>query len=573
MTPFASSSLASNRPRTQIIGNKYGTRSAGLMGKIQSFNVDRLKMFANVSNNTDRNEIKTKANQLGGVTQKDGGAFFDNGEVGYYYNFINHNAGGSDKYNNLMSWRQMAMDVKVGNALDDICDASIQPGAESRPYRIDILNPQVKSNENMAMNIQREFERFMAKFNFKRNGWTYFRDLFVDAEVAWELVYDENDPTRGIVGVKRLQTDKLIVVRNQDDLEMIEGYMYTRNDGTNVLYHPNQVVYVGSGIWTEDKQTQVPFIHRAMKVWRQLGLMEDASVIYRIVRAPERRVFVVDVGDMPKARAEEHIKGMISKYRQKKVYDPKTGQISGQYNPISMSEDYWFSVRNGAGGTKVDTLAGGKNLSEIEDIEYFAKQFYLALRVPVGRDSTGKNAAAGGGGGEVQRDEIKFSRMIMREQDKVASAVYEGFVVHLGFTGMWDQYGLEKEDLEISFTEPSYYRERLEMEILNLRADTYAKFSNDEFFHKEYLARRILKMSQSDIAENESYKKKALAAKQQPPDAGGGASAGGSPLSFGSGGPSPEGTPEALGGQDGEAPPMDLSQEADQMPAEGEPQP
>jgi hypothetical protein len=362
-----------------------------------------------------------------------------------------------------------------------------------------------------------------------------------------------------------MMPENVIVVRDEEDVDNIVGFCYHGKSGVDVPMLPEQVVYVGSGIWTEGFETQVPFIHRAMKVWRQLNLMEDASVIYRIVRAPERRIFTIDIGDMSKTRGEEYIKAQMSQYQSKKVYDPKTGQINQQYNPISMSEDYWFAARNGNSNTKVDTLQGGKNLGEIEDIEYFSRLFYKAMKVPTGRDLTGK----GGGptqqsGMETQRDEIKFSRMTGRIKEGFGTSLYKGFITDLILCGMWDQYGLSEEDMAVTFTDASHYKEFLEMEILNLRVDTYSKFKEDEYLHKEWLARRVLKMTAEEIEENDTYKKRALAKGAGAADAAGGTTGGGgAPVDFGGGGPGGELPAEDVPAE------MDLASMADAMPEDG----
>lgn len=470
-----------------------------------------------------------------------------------YDKFVNYNASDEMKETNILTWRQMAMDIKVGNVLDDICDACINSEPGGDVIGINFNSIDIKTNSNMLANISNEFDKYIALFNLKKNGWGAFRSFFVDAEVGYELIGDPDDPRRGIIGVNRLKIEKLYPIRHEDDDEKVIGFYYKRpDDDEEVGLLPEQVVYIGSGLFTETMEHQVPFIHRAMKAWRQVTLLEDSAVIYRIVRAPERRVFNVNTGNMPKARAEKYIQRLIGQYKQKKVYDPKTGELNSQYNPISMSEDYWFASRNGQDQTKVETLPGGQNLGQIDDIKYFNQQFMMAMKTPTTRDITGGSSGANApsDGPETDREEIKFAKFIMRQQETFANEFKEGFITHLSMNGMWAQYGLIDTDFDLVFTEPNHYRERLQIEILNMRVDSYNQFKEDEYFSKEYLARNILKLTEAQIEENEYYKqrsmKDAAGVGSNGPDGGGE----GGDLSFGGGGGGPAAGPPIIDGEE-----------------------
>jgi hypothetical protein len=470
-------------------------------------NVKNLEVFGRARAESDihRDKINRNANSTNRHGKQAG--FFDYSEGDFYYKHVNWKIS-HDKTSNLIQWRRMVGDAKVGDCLDDICDACINPDASRAVMHLKINSPRLLNNQNIADNINAEFSKFVRYLNMSRNGWNAFRDLFTEAEVAWELVVDQNDPRNGIIGVKPLKNEYLDVVRDPDTNE-IEGFLYqTENMQEEAAYLPNQVIYIDSGIWSEDGLTLLPFIHRTTKVWRQLALLEDAAVIYRIVRAPERRVFTIDISEMPKTRAEEYMKGLMSKYRQKKVYDPATGELSSQYNPISMSEDYWFATRGGQ-GAKVDTLPGGKNLGEIEDIEYFSRLFYKSMKVPNGRDTVNGGDGGMGPNGrrpETSNDELKFAKFIVRNQDNMAAGIKEGFITHLTLIGMWRQYNMQEQDIDAFFNEPVNFRELEDIMITQSRAEVYNMFKEDDFFHKRYLAERFLKMTPEEMARNEFFK-------------------------------------------------------------------
>lgn len=548
--------------RSQIISG-YGNRNnrVDAFGKNNNSKLTKRiqSMFDRASKKVQPHRDEVAANSL--TTGKDP-HLLDSGEYtsdgrNAYEKFVNYNASDEMKETNILTWRQMALDIKVGNVLDDICDACINTAPGGNVIKIQYNSLDIKTNSNMMRNISEEFEKFISLFNLKRDGWGIFRSFFVDAEVGFELIGDPNDPRRGIIGANRLKIENLFPIRHEEDYEQILGFYYRRpDDDEEIGLLREQLVYVGSGLFTETMEHQVPFIHRAMKAWRQCTLLEDSAVIYRIVRAPERRVFNVNTGNMPKTRAEKYIQKLISQYKQKKVYDPKTGELNGQYNPISMSEDYWFATRNGQDQTKVETLPGGQNLGQIEDIKYFNKQFMDAMKVPSTRDttagSTGSNAPANGQ--ETDREEIKFAKFIMRQQDMLANELKEGFITHLSMIGMWSQYGLSENDFDFFFNEPNHYKERIEIDILNTRVDSYNKFKEDDYFSKEYLARSILKLTDEQIQENEYYKKKTIkgVTGEDGPSVSGGD---GGELSFGGGGGGPAAGPPITGEEEEDSEP------------------
>ena len=516
----------------QYVGTGYGSLG-NFLNKINPFNLQALRTFGRVKKRMleDQMEIDKNSLQRRARYQEDSFTYDSNFGMGEYYNIV-YQDHDTNKILRINEWRRMANTLDVSDALDELCDESIVHDEDTHKILDLIINkPELIKNQNAVENLTAAFEDFIKPFTFNRKGWQYFRDFLVEGELAFEFVVDHQDTRKGMIGAIRIPIETLEVIRDgEDPIGFIQRLEEVGQD--NITYNTDEVIYVESSIFNEDKTQVLSFINRVMKVWRQLGLMEDALVIYRIVRAPERRVFYIDIGKMPKTRAEEYIKNLISKYHQKKVYDPQSGQINNQYAPIMMLEDYWLPVRSDSRGSKVETLAGGQNLSDIEDINFFLKKMYKGLKIPISRLSEQSTVFSDGKQGEVTRDELRFARSIMRLQDQFASGLKSGFMTHLIFTGLWDDYDLHENDIELRFNEPTNFSFYKNQEIFAIKAQNYSAFAEDEYFSKEFLVKWLLSLTPQQIEENRLYKEKEGSALAGAPGSleGGGPGGGAPPL-------------------------------------------
>lgn len=493
----------------QYVGSGYGSSFRNVLNKVNPFNLQALRTFGRVKKKYIEDQMLVDKNSLQRRHrwQQQEMMYDSNFGMGEYYNLVYRDQD-TNKILRINEWRRMANTLDVSDALDELCDEAIIHDPDTRKIlKLIINNPDLLKNENAVENLSTAFEEYIKSFEFSRKGWQYFRDFLIEGELAFESVVDHEDTRKGIIGSIRIPIETLEVIRDGEDPI---GFVQRMEDANidNITYGTEEVVYIESGIFNEDKTQVLSFINRVMKVWRQLGLMEDALVIYRIVRAPERRVFYIDIGKMPKTRAEEYMKNLIQKYHQKKVYDPQSGQISNQYAPIMMLEDYWLPVRADSRGSKVETLAGGQNLSDIEDINFFLKKMYKGLKIPVSRLSEQSTVFSDGKQGEVTRDELRFARSIIRLQDQFAAGLKQSFITHLIFTGLWDDYDLNEYDIEIKFNEPTNFSFYKDQEIFAIKAQNYSAFAEDEYFSKEFLVKWLLGLTNEQIEENRRYKEK-----------------------------------------------------------------
>ena len=311
-----------------------------------------------------------------------------------------------------------------------------------------------------------------------------------------------------------MPTELIDPIYNNIQNLLIKGYLYRKpildpnkpnKAEDNFDYIPlneNQVVYFDSGIWNETKNVRLPFIENARRAYRQLSLVEDAILIYRMVRAPERLVFNVDVGNMAPPKAEQYLRKLMSQYWSTKTFDAGQGDIVNKFNPQSMLDAFWFAKRNGQEGTSVTQLDGGANLGELTDLMYFVKKLYKALKVPVNRLS---EESALQDPKSMLREELKFAKFIVRIQQHFATSLKQGFITHLKMTKLWDSLEIKETDFVLDFNPPSNYYELREAQKLGLKLDNYSNLTQNELISKTYCQKKYLGWDDHAILANRQY--------------------------------------------------------------------
>jgi len=268
----------------------------------------------------------------------------------------------------------------------------------------------------------------------------------------------------------------------------------------------HQVTYFHSHMWNENKTIRLPYIEVARRAYKQLSLIEDSIVVYRLVRAPERLAFYVDVGNMPAAKAEAYLKRLMQNYWSKRTYDSSQGKSVNIYDPQSMLDSYWFAKRNGQDGTKVDVLRGGENLGKLEDLNYFVNKLYKALRVPTSRldPTTGFKDGA-----EILREELKFAKLIGRFQRHLASTIKDTFVTHLKLKGLWEEYKLKESDINIYFNVPSHFAAVREQQLLEIKTKNVQNLlQSADNLSKTYAIKKYLNWTDEELKVNREWLKK-----------------------------------------------------------------
>lgn len=417
----------------------------------------------------------------------------------------------NDKGARLQDYRVMAAFAEVSNALDEICDEMINRDANNNIMNLRLKNIQLDPVDFET--LQLEFQKYVQFFDLDNKGWMYFRDLLVEGELYFEHVIHKDYTKQGVLGVIRVPTELIDPVFNNIQNMIIKGYLYRKPifDVTNpkkkveekmIPMQENQVVYINSGIWNQNKTVRLPFIENARRAYRQLSLIEDSIVIYRLVRAPERLVFNVDVGNMAPPRAEAYLRKLITQYWSSKTFDVDQNDVVKKFNPQSMLDSFWFTKRAGSEGTSVTQLPGGQNLGELTDLMYFVKKLYEALKVPVNRLDPQSQVSDGS---TVLREELKFARFIIRMQQLFAAGIKKGFMTHLMLKGLWDKYKLKEYFLDIEFNPPTNYYELRQSQRMELRVTNFNNLASNATVSPTYLQKKILQWTDLDIKVNREY--------------------------------------------------------------------
>jgi len=367
----------------------------------------------------------------------DEGGSYATASGSHYGQYLNLDGDDSkDNYQLIMKYRGNAMHPEVDAAIEDIVNEAITGSELKQNLELNLDNVEVP--DKIKKLIQEEFDTIYSMLNFKELGHDIFRRWYVDGRLYHHLVVNESNPKEGIQEIRPIDAAKMRKVKKvkhrKDPItgakiveKTEEFFIYQEKPGSStngVKMTADSVSYVTSGLLSEDRKKIISHMHKALKPINQLRMMEDSLVIYRLARAPERRMFYIDVGNMPRGKAEQYMKDIMAKYRNKLVYDAKTGEIRDDRKHQSLLEDFWLPRREGGRGTEISTLPGGENLGQIDDIVYFQKRMYRSLNVPISRMDTESVQGILGRSTEINRDELKFQKFIDRLRMRFSHLFY-----------------------------------------------------------------------------------------------------------------------------------------------------
>lgn len=419
-----------------------------------------------------------------------------------------------DKQKRLQDYRIMAAYAEVGDALDEICDDAINVSSETgKIVSVDFRDSDL--SEASKTELTKEFDKIVRYFDLENKGWEYIRSLLVDSEIFFEHIIHEDHTEKGILGVLLVPTELIDPIYDNVQNTLIKGYLFRQpiiNPKTQEIekyeyipFEKNQITYVHSGIWNEDKTMRLPFIENARRAYRQLTMIEDSIVVYRLVRAPEKLVFNVDVGNMPPPKAEAYLKKLMHNYWNRKTFDNAQGGQVNAFNPQSMLDSFWFAKRNGNNGTEVTQLAGGQNLGELTDLMYFVKKLYKALKVPSNRlesESTYSDST------EILREELKFAKFIMRQHQRFAESIKSTFITQLKMKKLWEEYDLKEDNIHVEFNPPNSFHSLREQQIFEIKSGNFANMSANELISNTYCQKKYLGWTDHDVVANRAFLKK-----------------------------------------------------------------
>ena len=439
----------------------------------------------------------------------------------YYGNYVDMEGTTSDSDHELiLKYREAARQPECDTAIADIVDQAIASADKSAP--IELVLDELNQPDSIKKKMIEEFNNILQLFKFNNRAAELFRDWYIDGRIYFHAIVDEANPKKGIRELRLIEPLSLTkikeVVKKVDPKTKVEFeeikaeyYVYSEkkskgkaNAGTigGVKIAKDAIITANSGITDPTRTRIVSHVHKAIKLVNQLRMMEDSLVVYRVSRAPERRIFYIDVGNLPKNKAEEYVQNVVAKYRNKLVYDAKTGEITDDRRHMSMLEDFYLPRRGGGRGTEITTLPGGDNLGQIEDVTFFQKKLFRALNVPVSRLEDDAQYTFGRAT-EISRDEVKFQRFINRLRKKFSQIFFEALKTQLILKGIIsaDEWPSISETISLDYIEDNYFSELKEFEIMKERLTMASEFENliGKYYSVGWLRRSILHQSDEDI--------------------------------------------------------------------------
>lgn len=422
-----------------------------------------------------------------------------------------------DKSRRLSDYRRMAAYSELSNCIDEICDECV---VKDENDNIVTFNLRGDYSKEVKDSIEKEFKKFVTIFDLENRGWEYFRQFLIDGELFFENIIDTDRKDLGIVGIISLPTELINPVYHNVQNELIKGFIVRKpvtgpatsidkKDQEEVFFlNKAQVTYIHSNIWNESKNIRLPYIENSKRAYRQLSLIEDSVVIYRLVRAPERLKFKVYTGNMPAPKAEAYLKRLMQSYWTKKNYDSQQdgGKMTNVYDPQSMLDAYWFTRDAQGNGTDVDLMPSGGSLGEIKDLDYFLKKLYESLKVPISRflssDTPFKDGA------EITRDELRFAKFIMRIQRQMAMGIRDVFISHLKIKGLWKQFKLKQRSIQLEFNIPTTFMAMRDQQLLDIKFDNFLKITGNNSISTSYAQKYYLGMTDDLMKENRAWMQK-----------------------------------------------------------------
>ena len=412
-------------------------------------------------------------------------------------------------------YREMSLQPECDSAIDDVVNEAIVYN-EKEPA-ISIVLDDLRTGAGIKKKIHEEFDNILRMLNFTTNSYDTFRKWYIDGRLYYHLVIDESNPRAGIQELRYIDPRKIrkvkMPIKKKDEKTntiLTKGYL------EYYIFHPrginrsnqglkiskDSVCYCHSGLLDQRMLLVLGHLHKAIKPLNQLRMLEDASVIYRLARAPERRIFYIDVGNLPKIKAEQYLRDMMVKHKNKLVYDASTGEVRDDRKFMTMLEDFWLPRREGGKGTEITSLPGGQNLGEMEDIEYFKRKLYKALNVPVSRMEAENNFNLGRAS-EITRDELKFTKFISRLRNKFTTLFDQLLETQLILTGVTTraEFREMREHIHYDFLEDNHFSELKNAEIMGDRLRLLGEVDSfvGRYFSQEYVKKYILHMNEDDI--------------------------------------------------------------------------
>jgi len=456
---------------------------------------------------------------------------------GFFGSYVDIEGVYRTEFDLIKRYREMALHPETDSAIEDIVNEAIVSDTNDSPVEIELSN--LNASDGIKKKIRQEFKTILDLLDFDKKSHEIYRNWYIDGRIYYHKVIDFKKPEEGIQELRYIDAMKMRYVRKQKknnkaelkklnplkddpmdyDFPDIEEYFIYNPKSTYPTGNPMQtgasqgikiakdaITYCTSGLVDRNKGNTLSYLHKAIKSLNQLRMIEDSLVIYRLSRAPERRIFYIDVGNLPKVKAEQYLRDVMMRYRNKLVYDASTGEIRDDKKYMAMLEDFWLPRREGGRGTEISTLPGGQNLGEITDIEYFKKKLYRSLNVPPSR-MDGEGGFNLGRSSEILRDELKFTKFVGRLRKRFSNMFSDMLKTQLILKNIItpEDWELMSEHIQYDFLYDNHFSELKEAELMNERlsmvqtAEPYV----GKYYSQDYIRRKILRQTDEEIIEQD----------------------------------------------------------------------
>ena len=457
---------------------------------------------------------------------------------GFFGSYVDIEGVFRTEFDLIKRYREMALHPEVDSAIEDIVNEAIVSDSNDVPVQIDLDN--LNASDGIKKKVRDEFKTILDLLDFDKKSHEIYRNWYVDGRLYYHKVIDLKNPQDGIQELRYVDAMKMRYIRQQKKQdkdkalqainnprvdqqvqmpEIEEYFIYNPKGNSNsspvgqrssnqsgIKIAKDAISYCTSGLVDRNKGTTLSYLHKAIKSLNQLRMIEDSLVIYRLSRAPERRIFYIDVGNLPKIKAEQYLRDVMSRYRNKLVYDAATGEIKDEKKHMSMLEDFWLPRREGGRGTEISTLPGGQNLGEITDIEYFKKKLYRSLNVPPSR-MDGEGGFNLGRSSEILRDELKFTKFVGRLRKRFSNMFNDMLKTQLILKNIitpedWESM---EQHIQYDFLYDNHFSELKDSELLTERLNMVATAEPyvGKYFSQDYLRRKILRQTDEEILEQD----------------------------------------------------------------------
>jgi hypothetical protein len=455
-------------------------------------------------------------------------------QSGFYGQYVDIEGVYKTEYDLIRRYREMSLHPEADKAIEDIINEAIVSDLYDSPVEVELTN--LNASDKLKKAIREEFKTIKEVLDFDKKAHEIFKNWYVDGRLFYLKVIDVDNPEKGIQDLRYIDPLKIKHVRKEkkkendagfrgsipiasrapvDYPEIEEHFIYTPNSGANrgpgnfgaskasIKIAKDSIAFCTSGLVDRNRNTVLSYLHKGIKALNQLRMIEDSLVIYRLSRAPERRIFYIDVGNLPKVKAEQYLKDVMMRYRNKMVYDANTGEVRDDKKFMSMMEDFWLPRREGGRGTEITTLPGGQNLGELSDIEYFQKKLYRALSVPETRMPGGGDGFNLGRSSEILRDELQFSKFVGRLRKRFSNLFNDLLRTQLILKNIiapedWEQIS---DHIQYDYLYDNQFAELKESELLEGRLGILATIEPyiGKYYSTEYVRKKVLRQTDSEI--------------------------------------------------------------------------